>query len=374
VAGLSKAWGSVDVISGIDLSIAGGEFFTLLGPSGCGKTTTLMMLAGFVEPSAGEVWIDGRQVTHDPPQDRNIGVVFQSYALFPHMTVTENLAFPLEMRKVRRAEIDRRVAEVLDLIQLSAVGCYYPAQLSGGQQQRVAVARAVIFKPPVLLMDEPLGALDRKLRVDLQIELRRLQQRLGITVVYVTHDQDEAMSMSDRIALLNAGRLEQVGRPTEIYEEPASLFVARFLGNNNVMQGRISSENGRLRLDSGRLIPSRRCQIGVGEQVCAIIRSERVTLDNNGAQDAVEGRVQAVIFLGAQTEYRVDAAGLGEMRVTVQNTAEQRRWRLGDEVAICWKPDDLRLFRKESAGGEYQPAAPGDQHGVARSDQKGGFQ
>ena len=346
--GLKKSYGALTVVNDLDLKIEGGEFFTILGPSGCGKTTTLMMLAGFVDPSGGDLMIDDTIITDVPPQHRDIGVVFQNYALFPHMTVAQNLAFPLEMRGVARAEIESRVAEVLDLVQLPAAD-RYPAQLSGGQQQRVAVARAVIFNPPVLLMDEPLGALDRKLRVHLQSELRHLQQRLGVTVVYVTHDQDEAMSMSDRIAVMNGGRLEQLAGPTELYEEPASLFVARFLGDNNVFHGAVASAEGGITVDGGRTLESHATKAPKGARVSAALRPERVRLGPEGTEGHA-GRVTECVYLGAQSEFLIDIPGIGEVRAVVQNTGDHHRWQPGDAVAVRWKAADLRLF----------PEAPSD--------------
>ncbi len=337
---LRKSYGGADVVAPLDLTIEAGEFFTILGPSGCGKTTTLMMLAGFVAPSAGEVLIDGATVTHVRPQARGVGVVFQNYALFPHMTVAENLAFPLEMRRVPRDEIARRVAAALELVQLPYAD-RYPAQLSGGQQQRVAVARAVIFNPPVLLMDEPLGALDRKLRTHLQVELRRLQQRLGVTFVSVTHDQDEAMSMSDRIAVFNHGHLEQVGTPADLYETPATLFVAQFLGDNNVLHGRV--EAPRSICIGGHVLPAPAHCLVAGNPVTVTVRPERVELLPEQA-DALSGRVTDAVFLGAQSEYCVDVAGLGEIRAITQNTGRQRRFLPGDSVAVAWRDTDLHLF------------------------------
>lgn len=346
-AGIHKGWSATTAVHQLDLTIEGGEFFTLLGPSGCGKTTTLMMLAGFVEPDAGDIRIDGKSITSIQPQNRNIGVVFQNYALFPHMTIAENLAFPLEMRGVGRAEIERRVKEVLDLVQLP-VADRYPSQLSGGQQQRVAVARAVIFNPPVLLMDEPLGALDRKLRLHLQMELRRLQRRLGVTMVYVTHDQDEAMSMSDRIAVMNLGRIEQLGDARTLYEAPSSLFVAQFLGDNNILQGTLAGREGGLRLPDGRTLPSGSVVAAVGEAVTAAVRPERVRLTEAPGDGFLEGVVGDVIYLGAQIEYLIEVDGLGEMRAVVQNTGPGSLHETGKKIGVSWHAGDLRPFPVEA--------------------------
>jgi spermidine/putrescine ABC transporter ATP-binding subunit len=337
---LHKSFGATQAVAPLDLSIAPGEFFTILGPSGCGKTTTLMMLAGFTEPSGGDVVIDGARVTQLTPQQRGVGMVFQNYALFPHMTVAENLAFPLEMRRVPRAEIARRVIQALELVQLDAPD-RYPAQLSGGQQQRVAVARAIIFNPPVLLMDEPLGALDRKLRIHLQGELRHLQQRLGVTFVSVTHDQDEAMSMSDRIAVFNAGYLEQVGSPAELYESPATLFVARFLGDNNVLDARVAS--GRRLSIGDRSVPSPAHRLSNGDAVTVTLRPERVAL-LPPQDDGLPGRITDATFLGAHAEYQVAVDGVGTLRAVVQNTGRQPRWQPGDAVTVAWRDIDLHLF------------------------------
>ena len=344
--GLRKVWGAISAVNKLDMTIEGGQFFTILGPSGSGKTTTLMMLAGFIEPSAGEILVDAQPVTHVAPEDRNIGMVFQNYALFPHMTVAENLAFPLQMRNVPKAEIERRVNDVLDLVQLP-VANRYPAQLSGGQQQRVAVARAVIFNPPVLLMDEPLGALDRKLRLHLQIELRRLQQRLGVTVVYVTHDQDEAMSMSDVVAVMNKGGIEQLGQGRDLYEEPASLFVAQFLGDNNVFHGALAGAGGGLSLGDGRTLASRPFAAAPGTRVSAAVRPERIVLSRADQEAPLSGQVSDAVYLGSHVEYLVQVAGLGEVRAVTQNTGDQNDWRPGDHVALRWKPQDLRLFPED---------------------------
>src|SRR5688572_11305539 len=238
---LRKLYGGVVALDTLTLSVKQGEFVTLLGPSGSGKTTTLMMIAGFEDPSAGDILVNGEPVVSRPPHRRNIGVVFQSYALFPHMTVAGNVGYPLRMRHVRRDDVRRRVAAALDLVQLGALGDRYPAQLSGGQQQRVALARALVFEPPLLLMDEPLGALDKKLREDLQLEIKRIHRDVGVTVIYVTHDQSEALTMSDRIAIMRAGRLEQYGAADELYERPATRFVAEFVGEATLLGARVES-------------------------------------------------------------------------------------------------------------------------------------
>src|SRR6266567_8624280 len=244
VRDLSKSYGPATAVSGVSINVRAGEFLSLLGPSGSGKTTLLMMIAGFEAPTAGAIHIDDRDITELAPNKRNIGMVFQRYALFPHMSVADNIAFPLRMRRTPKAEIRRRVEAALALVQLEEYGGRLPSQLSGGQQQRIAVARALVFEPPVLLMDEPLGALDKNLREQMQIEIKRIQQSLGVTVIYVTHDQEEALTMSDRIAVMRNGCLEQIGSPTELYDNPATSFVADFVGKTNFLEGVCHSCNG----------------------------------------------------------------------------------------------------------------------------------
>src|SRR5215469_1240682 len=246
IKALSKTYGGHAAVDQISISMNAGEFVTLLGASGSGKTTTLMMIAGFVTPDAGEIRIDGRDVAGLPPEKRDLGVVFQSYALFPHYSVYENIAFPLRLRKMRGSELERRIKDVLSLVDLSGYQERRIDQLSGGQQQRVALARAIVFSPPVLLMDEPLGALDRKLRDQLQTEIKRIQRDLGVTVVYVTHDQEEALALSDRIAIMEKGRILQLGTPDDVYERPTSAFVASFLGESNLIRVEVVSMNGRM--------------------------------------------------------------------------------------------------------------------------------
>jgi ABC-type Fe3+/spermidine/putrescine transport system ATPase subunit len=317
--GLTKRYGEVTAARDVTLDVRAGEFLTLLGPSGSGKTTTLMMVAGFVLPDAGAVEIDGRDVTWLDPNRRGLGMVFQSYLLFPHLTVARNVAFPLEVRRTPRPRIQARVADVLDLVQLRGLEDRYPRQLSGGQQQRVALARALVYEPPVLLMDEPLGALDKKLREQMQLEIKRIQSRLGVTVLYVTHDQTEALTMSDRIAVMRGGRVEQVGAPDELYEGPANRFVADFLGESNFLQG-----------PRGLLA----------------IRPEKVTLEPAGAAGgggpAVAGTVREAIYSGVMTRYTVSVEGIGEWVVVDQNRAARVRFRPGDGVRVVWSADDVR--------------------------------
>jgi ABC-type Fe3+/spermidine/putrescine transport system ATPase subunit len=352
--GLGKKYGGFEAVAGLDLEIQPGEFFTLLGPSGSGKTTPLMMLAGFTEPTSGTVVIDGSDVARTAPERRDIGVVFQNYALFPHMSVAENLAYSLTTRRRPRDEVARKVDWALDLVDLAALRDQLPAALSGGQQQRVAVARAVVFDPALLLMDEPLGALDRKLRLRLQTEVRALQRRLGLTVVYVTHDQDEAMSMSDRIAVMDGGHVEQVGSAEELYDDPATLFVAGFLGDNNLWPAHPVDASSLL-LEDGTVIAVG-FQTAPAGSVVAAVRPERLRLAPVGADAGpgaaasgpsgrgVRGVVSGVRFLGSVAVIDVDVPGLGAVRVDVQRTGSHRSWSPGDEVEVSWRVEDLRVF------------------------------
>lgn len=306
--GLSKSFGSgserVEAVRDMNLAVRAGEFLTLLGPSGSGKTTLLNLLAGLQRPSSGRVVIDGRDVTRLPPDKREIGVVFQNYALFPHLRVEDNIAFPLKLRKRPRAEIARRVQEVLALVQMPHLARRYPTQLSGGQQQRVAIARALVFEPKLLLMDEPLGALDRQLRERMQLDLRALQQRVGITCIYVTHDQDEAMTMSDRIAVMAEGRLEQLATPREIYRAPATSFVSEFVGRVNLWQGNVreTGPDGTLVEIAKTLVIRSRQRAPLGSAVQVAVRPEalRVVADNT-RPEAIPLTVKTVRFTGAST-------------------------------------------------------------------------
>src|SRR5829696_4492332 len=295
--------GGVVAVDGIDLAVEPGEFFSLLGPSGCGKTTTLRMIAGFEEPDEGRVVVGGRDLTHVPVHRRDMGMVFQSYALFPHRTVAENVAFGLRMRGVPKQETAERVASALAQVKLQGYEERRPAELSGGQQQRVVLARAIVIRPPVLLCDEPLGALDRKLRQAMQIELRELQRALDVTLVFVTHDQEEALAMSDRIGVMNAGRLEQVGAPAEIYDRPRTRFVAEFIGEINLIDGVL--RDGRFTLSDGRAVPA---PAGKPGPATLALRPERARLVGT-AEGALDGTVADASFLGDQVLYTVDARG-----------------------------------------------------------------
>jgi ABC-type Fe3+/spermidine/putrescine transport system ATPase subunit len=305
----TRDYGRVRAVDALDLTVYEGEFLSLLGPSGCGKTTTLHLIAGFVEPSAGRVVIDGEDVTGRPPHLRGLGVVFQSYALFPHLSVFENVAFGLRERRVPEAETRRRVRDVLGLVRLDPEGRERPAQLSGGMQQRVALARALVYEPRVLLLDEPLAALDRKLREEMRAELLEIQRAVGITTVFVTHDQTEALSLSDRLAVMSRGRIEQLAAPREIYERPATRFVADFIGASSRLSGRATASDvvelgpGILvRVDAGRAFL-------VGEAVELAIRPERVLVGQGGDASTVTGRIARLTYLGAQMEVSVELPG-----------------------------------------------------------------
>ena len=353
---ITKRYGNLAAVREISLDVAGGEFLTLLGPSGSGKTTTLMIVAGFVDADGGEVLVGGRPVSAVPPHKRGLGVVFQHYALFPHMTVGGNVAFPLELRGVRGAEARRKVSDVLDLVRLSGLDGRYPRQLSGGQQQRVALARALVFGPPVLLMDEPLGALDRQLRAEMQLEIKAIQRRLGITVVYVTHDQGEALTMSDRIAVMRDGRIEQAGSPADLYERPATPFVAAFLGECNFLDGRVVDADGRrtiveiahgFRLDAGTSAAP------PGAQVVAAIRPEKLWFVDHeatkaGSTSAVEGTIEEIVYVGDLTRYQVRVAALdARLHVERQNRGGVNALARGDRIRLTWDPADVRVLPPE---------------------------
>jgi putative spermidine/putrescine transport system ATP-binding protein len=345
LVGLSRYYGEVAAVRAVDLTIAAGEFLTLLGPSGSGKTTTLMMLAGFVQPTEGDIWIGGRAVVGLPPERRNIGMVFQNYALFPHMSVFDNVAFPLRMRGIDRRTQQARVQEALDLVQLGAMGKRKIQQLSGGQQQRVALARALVFRPPLLLMDEPLGALDRKLRDQMQFEIKRIQQTLGLTVVYVTHDQEEALALSDRIAIMNEGTIHQVGTPSQIYEHPATVFVAEFVGESNFLDGVVEA----LTTEGSTILISRAqvrlygptAMVRPGQAVQLMIRPEALRLCEDAGDlprnesNAIRCVVEEVVYLGQTIRYTVRVDGFSLM-VRAPHRPADPIFALGVPVMVTW--------------------------------------
>ena len=345
--------GSVAAVREVDLEIRRGEFFSLLGPSGCGKTTTLRMIAGFEEPSRGRVLLYGQDVTGVPPYRRDVNMVFQSYALFPHMTVQDNVAFGLRRKGIGKAESARRAAELLELVELTGKGESRPRELSGGQQQRVALARALVNRPRALLLDEPLGALDLKLRQAMQIELKRIQRDVGITFVYVTHDQNEALTMSDRLAVMNDGRIEQEGRPQEIYEQPATRFVAGFIGTSNLLAGRVGRITGEQAVievspDERIVLPLRRGAgpqartVGPGDEVELTVRPEKIVITDRppGTDGSVlQGTVTEVVYLGTSTNFSVTTTTGAEIVVFQQNSASGgSRPDRGEAVWLSWDP------------------------------------
>ena len=343
---ISKLYGSHRVIESLDLDIARGEFVTLLGPSGSGKTTLLMMLAGFEAPSAGRIMLDGRRIDDRPPHRRDMGIVFQNYALFPHMSIAENVAFPLRMRGVKKSEIGQRVTRALEMVQLSALSGRRPAQLSGGQQQRVALARALVFEPRVVLMDEPLGALDKQLRERMQLDIRELHNRLGLTIVFVTHDQSEALTMSDRIAVFNKGRIEQIGTPREIYDEPATRFVAEFIGETNLAEGTVTDVDGpqaRIALARGGTVVAAGDDLAVGQPVLLSLRPERIILsaDPTGAANALPARVTDNVYQG--DHLRVHLAGEG-LDLVARLDRKASDWPLKSAVFATFSPGDCRVI------------------------------
>jgi putative spermidine/putrescine transport system ATP-binding protein len=349
--GLVKRYGETVALDGISLRVEPGEFVSLLGPSGSGKTTTLNLIAGFAKPTAGDILMDGRPIAELPPHRRHIGVVFQHYALFPHMTAAQNVGFPLRQRNVPRSEIRERVASALGLVELGGLADRHPRELSGGQQQRVALARAIVFNPRLLLMDEPLGALDRKLRDALQRQIKRLHRELGITFVYVTHDQDEALALSERVAVFNHGRVEQLGTPVELYERPSSRFVAEFLGESNLFTGPIHRSAGDVTLRSeGRDLPlPANSNPSNGARGALMVRPEHVHLiaasEAQGAPTKpLSGVVRDLVYLGASVRIEIELDS--ETVITVRRPShEPPAIGIGDRVAVTWDPDHSVLLR-----------------------------
>jgi putative spermidine/putrescine transport system ATP-binding protein len=343
--------GETLVVKDLNLHIGKGEFLTMLGPSGSGKTTCLMMLAGFETATHGEITLDGKPINNIPPHKRGIGMVFQNYALFPHMTVAENLAFPLEVRKMGKSEREAKVARALDMVQMGDFGGRRPAQLSGGQQQRIALARALVFEPELVLMDEPLGALDKQLRETMQFEITNLAHRLGITVVYVTHDQTEALTMSDRVAVFDDGRIQQLAAPDTLYEAPQNSFVAQFIGENNTLSGRVTRIEGDLcevTLDDGEVIDAVAVNVSeVGERTLVSIRPERVEMNKERlAPDAhtLKAEVAEFIYMGDIYRTRLRVAGRDDFIVKTRNAPDQRRLKPGEQIEIGWRPQDCRAL------------------------------
>lgn len=352
---LVKHYGSVTAVYNISLEINQGEFVTLLGPSGSGKTTTLMMIAGFVVPTSGDILIGDQSIISQPVHKRNIGIVFQHYSLFPHMTVAENVAFPLKMRKLNSDEIRQKVQGILDLVELTEMTHRYPRQLSGGQQQRVALARALVFNPPILLMDEPLGALDKKLRESMQLEIMRIQKKLQITTVYVTHDQSEALTMSDRIAVMDHGEILQLGFPEQLYENPVNRFVADFIGKSNFLTGKAkkrTNEGYLVRCKGGvELVASTSMDLQIGAEVSIAVRPEKIVFYEDYFEpgqkppgwNIVPGVVESFIYLGDLRHYEIKLPTGDVFLVQITSRPGVESWKPGRKVEICWKQEDARL-------------------------------
>ena len=341
--------GKLLVVKDLNLDIAEGEFITMLGPSGSGKTTCLMMLAGFETPTNGEIYLDSNPISNIPPHKRGIGMVFQNYALFPHMTVYENLAFPLKVRKISKEEIDNKIDKALSMVSLSGFENRMPAQLSGGQQQRVAVARALVFDPSVVLMDEPLGALDKNLRESMQYEIKHIHESIGVTVVYVTHDQGEALTMSNRIAVFNDGKVQQLSSPDKLYEEPVNSFVAEFIGENNTFSGEvidISNDKCKIKLDSGNEIFANPIRVkSKGEKSIVSLRPERAIIDPEEKMDnRHKGKIEEVIYHGDHTRVRLNLLGNKEFILKVPNSSARMDIKLGNEIHVGWNSFDARAL------------------------------
>ena len=342
--------GETLVVKNLNLDVARGEFLTMLGPSGSGKTTCLMMLAGFEPATHGEITLDGVPINNVPPHKRDIGMVFQNYALFPHMTVAENLAFPLQVRKIKKPEIESRVNRALDMVQLGGFGGRRPAQLSGGQQQRVAVARALVFDPALVLMDEPLGALDKQLREQMQYEIKHIHENLGVTVVYVTHDQSEALTMSNRVAVFNDGVIQQLASPDDLYERPENAFVAQFIGENNTLNGTVREIDGDIctvELDDGAMVEALKVNVNaVGDRSQMSLRPERVEVDPPEGKypNVFEGKVEELIYLGDHIRTRASVCGHDDFIVKVPNAAGHVHLKEGEAVEFGWMMEDCRAL------------------------------
>ncbi|MGV8938537.1 MAG: ABC transporter ATP-binding protein [Allorhizobium sp.] len=355
LGGIVKRFGLITAVHKMDLSIDEGSFVTMVGPSGCGKTTTLRMIAGLLDPSEGEIIIKGKSVTHTPIHKRNLGIVFQNYALFPHKTIYDNVAFGLKYRKQSQSQIDAKVRQALDLVQLPDLSNRFPRELSGGQQQRIALARAIVIEPDVLLLDEPLSALDANLREDMRVELKRIQAQLGITTIFVTHDQSEALAMSDKIVVMSKGHIEQIGDPEDVYVNPASAFVARFLGNSNLMEGKIASRSGGQvdvtieGIGNLRLPLSRSHGMADGERAMVVVRAERLYLDQSDSEAppdgiAIPAEVTAVDYQGQAARYFVS---IGDQALQAINPIEKHPYRQGDKVRAVIRGGDCALVPLE---------------------------
>ncbi len=346
LVGLEKLFGETRAVDSIDLEVSAGEFFSLLGPSGCGKTTTLRLVAGFERPTSGEIRIDGLDTSQIPPHKRPVSTVFQSYALFPHMTVGENVAFGLAYQEVSKQDMARRVGDALELVHLDGMEKRKPTQLSGGQQQRVALARSLVLNPAVLLLDEPLGALDAKLRKALQVELKTLQEEVGITFIYVTHDQEEALTMSDRLAVMNKGQIEQIGTPSEVYEEPASPYIADFLGLSNLMEGKAEGSDGHggcnVVLGSHRVV-ARSGRVDATGAVNVCIRPERLILNGEGS-NLLPCVVDRVVYMGSMLQVLIHVPEVGELQVIIPNQGNGIAHLRGSQVMVELPPEALRVL------------------------------
>jgi len=339
------------VVKDLNLSLPKGEFLTMLGPSGSGKTTCLMMLAGFETATHGDIRLDGKPINNIPPHKRGIGMVFQNYALFPHMTIGENLGFPLEVRGMGKSERETKITRALDMVQMADFVNRRPAQLSGGQQQRVALARALVFEPELVLMDEPLGALDKQLRETMQFEITRLAHDLGITTVYVTHDQTEALTMSDRVAVFNDGRIQQLAPPEDLYERPENSFVAQFIGENNKIDGVVETINGdrcTVRFDDGTVVDAQPINVSkVGERTRVSIRPERVESNPDrlhADSHMIDAEVLEFIYMGDTFRTRLRVAGNDDFVMKYRNAQDQSRYKKGDKIRIGWRPEDCRAL------------------------------
>jgi putative spermidine/putrescine transport system ATP-binding protein len=340
--------GETLVVKNLQLDIAKGEFVTMLGPSGSGKTTCLMMLAGFEPATHGEIFLNGKPINKVPPHKRGIGMVFQNYALFPHMSVSENLAFPLKVRKMGQADVEARVKRALDMVELSQFGNRMPAQLSGGQQQRVAVARSLVFEPDLVLMDEPLGALDKNLREQMQYEIKHIHDSLGVTVVYVTHDQTEALTMSNRIAVFDDGIIQQLAPPADLYERPENAFVAAFIGENNRLNGTVKALNGtgcKVELDDGSEVHALKVNVGnVGDRTTLSLRPERVMIEPGELANNFDAQVRELIYLGDHIRTRVRLCGNDEFIIKIPNASNHASLSVGETVKVGWAVDDCRAL------------------------------